>query len=127
MEEPESFLDTALSYASDPIVLASIGGLLALLLIVLAVFKYIPSSDGTNTRDSLNVLPVGTRIGNPAEVASAVERVLQQFSQTYAKEGRLGSAAEVGVELREVLTGLDRLERDVGGLRDRVAGLLEFF
>lgn len=125
VEEPESLLDTALSYATDPIVLASIGGLLGLLLLVLVVYKYFPSSRGTSARDSLNVLPIGTRIGNPAEVASAVERVLQQFSQTHAKEGRSGRAEEVGIALSEILTGLDRLEREVGGLRDRVAGLLE--
>lgn len=62
------------------------------------------------------------RLGSPGEVASAVNRVLDQFKENYARN-EVGIPG-IGEELRGVLYGLNKMEKDLSGLSDRVKGLM---
>ena len=60
------------------------------------------------------------RIGEPQEVAQAVERVLSQFSTAYSKS----PAKDMDRELQSLLASIAALEKGLSGVKDRVAGLI---
>ena len=60
------------------------------------------------------------RIGEPQEVAQAVDRILQQFSTAYSKS----PAKDMDRELESVLQSIAGLEKGLSAVKDRVVGLI---
>lgn len=111
VEEPEpasSFLD----YLPSPLVGL---GILVVFLLLTNLFTLLALRSAAKVAKDI-------RLGSPGEVASAVYRILDQFKENYVRN-EVG-IPEIGEELKGVLTGLSKMEKDLNGLTDRVKGLM---